>query len=390
MKKLKWLSILSFVFVMMLFGLTSVYAEVAESTQYTITIDANGGIEGKDFKSTIVLGEEENYAVSGYNEDFLKAPEGKGFAAIELIDKNGEVIGLADSVLLWGDDFYDNMTLKFYWGDPVSDINLNFEYPKASESTDTPIEEYGYYDVDQQTNKPSVTINSEYGFEISFTEWVNIDSYEEEYEYYSEPYIGTFESGKIYYALVDLFTGDNKEFSFADADSLNITVNGEKAKVYKIVAYSTSVSLTLEVTVQGYEVIEGADQVVTVGEEAEFEIDADYGLFEDGGEVYVDDNETPLELNVDYTARPGSTIIKLSDVFLKTLSIGEHALKVVFGDGNIATTSFTIADNGVEVNPPKTGLGNPATIDNIMFYIVMLLVSVVGFSGIIIFKKRFN
>ena len=379
MKNIKYL--LVFVLFMIIFGVTNVYAE-----EYTITIDANGGIEGSEFKSTIVLGEEENYAVSGYNEDFLKAPEGKGFAAIELIDKNGEVVGLADSVLLWGADFYDNMTLKFYWGDPVSDISLNMEYPNAGESTDTPVDEYGYYDTMEQTNKPNVTIDSEYDIVIDYVGWVDINSYEEEYEYYDMPYIGTFESSKTYYALVDLHNGNNKDFSFADINSLNIKVNGEEASIYKIVAYSTSVSLTLEVKIAGYEVIEGAEQVVTVGEEAEFEIDADYNLFLDGGEVYVDDNDTPLEANADYTSRAGSTIITLTSDYISTLSEGEHTLKVVFNDDNVATTSFTVTkdssseetSNDVEELPPQTGIDNSKNV-SLVIIILMLLLNIIKF-----------
>lgn len=91
--------LLVFICSIVLFGMTNVHAEET----FTITIDPNGGIEGENFKSTISLVAGANQAVSGLDEDFLKAPEGKGFAGIEMIDKNGEVVGIADSVLLWGD-----------------------------------------------------------------------------------------------------------------------------------------------------------------------------------------------------------------------------------------------------------------------------------------------
>lgn len=366
---------LLFVFAIMTLNATNVYAETTETTetsetpQYTITIDPNGGIEGSEFKSTIVLSEEETYAVNGSNEDFLKAPEGKKFSGIEIINKDGEVEGIATAVLLWGYDYFDNMTLKFYWGDIISDIDLDMEYPSVGDSTTTPMDDYGYYDDYEQTNKPEITADSEYGYEVQFTEWVDKDSFNEEYEYYEKPYIGTFESGKTYYALVDLYN-NSTDYAFNDIDSLNITLNGKDASVYRVVGESTFLSITFAITLEDntYKVIEGANQKVDSNSDAEFEINADYSLFENGGKVYVDDN---LLDQSNYTSRRGSTIITLKKDYINTLSEGLHTLKVEFKDSNIATTTFTVTKSSNRIMPPKTG-----TTNNTLFYIIMILLNV--------------
>lgn len=146
-----------------------------------------------------------------------------------------------------------------------------------------------------------------------------------------------------------------------------------------------------------YEVIDGAKQRVINGNEAEFEIDADYNLFIDGGEVFVDDIEFPLQPQNDYASKPGSTIITLTKNFISSLSEGEHTLKVMFNDNNTATTSFTVTKNtsntenntipNISTNdenviiPPQTG-------DNLIYYISMIVPSFVGLNGIILVCRK--
>ena len=216
--------------------------------------------------------------------------------------------------------------------------------------------------------------------EIAYLEWVDNNSYVEEYEYYDTPYIGTFEGGNTYYALVDIYVNS---LDYALTDTINVKVNGETVNAYRATSYSTGASITLEIELEdnSYKVIEGANQEVLVGEEAEFEIDADYGLFEDGGEVYVDDNL--LEEEKDYTAREGSTIITLTENYMNTLSEGVHTLKVLFNDDKTATTTFTVTKTNTEITPPNTGVEKETN----TFYGLFLLVS--GFS-VFVLRKRFN
>ena len=140
-------------------------------------------------------------------------------------------------------------------------------------------------------------------------------------------------------------------------------------------------NINLEVVVEKivYEVTEGANQkyTITKNNEAKFKINADFRLFDDG-KVYVD-NELVDPKN--YTAESGSTIITLKKEFVDTLSVGEHTLKVVFNDGGEAITTFNVAKVTVPTDNPKTG-------DNIGFYIISGILSIVGLAGAGIFYRR--
>ena len=140
-------------------------------------------------------------------------------------------------------------------------------------------------------------------------------------------------------------------------------------------------NINLEVVVEKivYEVTEGANQnyTITKNNEAKFKINADFRLFDDG-KVYVD-NELVDPKN--YTAESGSTIITLKKEFVDTLSVGEHTLKVVFNDGGEAITTFNVVREMVPTDNPNTG-------DNIGFYIISGILSIVGLAGAGIFYRR--
>ena len=140
-------------------------------------------------------------------------------------------------------------------------------------------------------------------------------------------------------------------------------------------------NINLEVVVEKivYEVTEGANQkyTITKNNEAKFKINADFRLF-DEGKVYVD-NELVDPKN--YTAESGSTIITLKKEFVDTLSVGEHTLKVLFNDGGEAITTFNVAKVTVPTDNPQTG-------DNIGFYIISGILSIVGLAGAGIFYRR--
>lgn len=140
-------------------------------------------------------------------------------------------------------------------------------------------------------------------------------------------------------------------------------------------------NINLEVVVEKivYEVTEGANQkyTITKNNEAKFKINADFRLFDDG-KVYVD-NELVDPKN--YTAESGSTIITLKKEFVDTLSVGEHTLKVLFNDGGEAITTFNVAKVTVPTDNPNTG-------DNIGFYIISGILSIVGLAVAGIFYRR--
>ena len=87
--------------------------------------------------------------------------------------------------------------------------------------------------------------------------------------------------------------------------------------------------------------LSGANQTVAPGSAAAFRIDYNYAAFRS---VTVDGvTLTPA----DYTTWEGSTWVKLTPAYVKTLGIGTHTLSVYF-DGATATTTFTV---GGQPNP---------------------------------------
>ena len=140
-------------------------------------------------------------------------------------------------------------------------------------------------------------------------------------------------------------------------------------------------NINLEVVVEKivYEVTEGANQkyTITKNNEAKFKINADFRLFDDG-KVYVDNELVDLK---NYTAESGSTIITLKKEFVDTLSVGEHTLKVLFNNGGEAITTFNVAKVTVPTDNPNTG-------DNIGFYIISGILTIVGLAGAGIFYRR--
>ena len=204
--------------------------------------------------------------------------------------------------------------------------------------------------------------------------------------------------------------GDNKDFTITAntgyklvkvlVNDVEKTLDGNTLKLKNITS-----NMKIEVVVEKieYKVIEGAKQTYTITEdtEARFRIDADYSLF--NNKVYVDN---VLVDSSNYTSKSGSTIIVLNKDYVDTLAVGEHTLKVAFADGGEAETTFTIAkkaenNNNNENNTPskpedkeemKDNGSNPKTGDNIMLYVAIASMSIIGLvaTTIVAKKKKMN
>ena len=188
--------------------------------------------------------------------------------------------------------------------------------------------------------------------------------------------------------VVAVSYGEDKEFTITansgyklvkvlvDETDKTADMVGDNLKLTNITS-----NINLEVVVEKivYEVTEGANQkyTITKNNEAKFKINADFRLFDDG-KVYVDNELVDPE---NYTAESGSTIITLKKEFVDTLSVGEHTLKVLFNDGGEAITTFNVARVTVPTDNPNTG-------DNIGFYIISGILSIVGLAGAGIFYRR--
>ena len=212
--------------------------------------------------------------------------------------------------------------------------------------------------------------------------------------------------------------GDNKDFTITANTGyklVKVLVNDvEKAldgNTLKLKNITSNMKIKVVVEKIEYKVIEGAKQTYTIKEdtEARFRIDADYSLF--NNKVYVDN---VLVDSSNYTSKSGSTIIVLNKDYVDTLAVGEHTLKVAFADGGEAETTFTIAkkaednnnnednnENNNENNTPskpedkeemKDNGSNPKTGDNIMLYVAIASMSIIGLGAttIVAKKKKMN
>lgn len=210
--------------------------------------------------------------------------------------------------------------------------------------------------------------------------------------------------------LVTVSYGDNKDFTITANTGyklVKVLVNDvEKAldgNTLKLKNITSNMKIKVVVEKIEYKVIEGAEQTYTITEdtEARFKIDADYSLF--NNKVYVDN---VLVDSSNYTSKSGSTIIVLNKDYVDTLAVGKHTLKVAFTDGGEAETTFTIArkaenNNNNENNTPskpedKEGMkdngSNPKTGDNIMLYVAIASMSIIGLGAttIVAKKKKMN
>ena len=214
--------------------------------------------------------------------------------------------------------------------------------------------------------------------------------------------------------LVTVSYGDNKDFTITANTGyklVKVLVNDvEKAldgNTLKLKNITSNMIIKVVVEKIEYKVIEGAEQTYTITEdtEARFKIDADYSLF--NNKVYVDN---VLVDSSNYTSKSGSTIIVLNKDYVDTLAVGEHTLKVAFADGGEAETTFTIArktednnnnednnENNNENNTPskpenkeemKDNGSNPKTGDNIMLYVAIASISIIGLGATTIVAKK--
>ena len=204
--------------------------------------------------------------------------------------------------------------------------------------------------------------------------------------------------------------GDDKDFTITAntgyklvkvlVNDVEKTLDGNTLKLKNI---TSNMKIKVVVEKIEYKVIEGAEQTYTIKEdtEARFRIDADYSLF--NNKVYVDN---VLVDSSNYTSKSGSTIIVLNKDYVDTLAVGEHTLKVAFADGGEAETTFTIEkkaenNNNNENNTPskpedkeemKDNGSNPKTGDNIMLYVAIASMSIIGLvaTTIVAKKKKMN
>ena len=220
--------------------------------------------------------------------------------------------------------------------------------------------------------------------------------------------VGTKKS-EVFKGFHTKYTGSALNYDGTDGGIINET----RTDYYTRCTYEfTFQYVKEEVIPKEYKFTEGANQTYTIDESknATFKIDADYSLFTN--KVYVDNK---LVDSTNYDSKSGSTVITLKDEYLKTLSVGEHTLKVAFSDNGEAITKFTIKEkdeasedskntennqnneqennNLINNNVQKDNTNaNPKTGDNVIVYAVSFIIALLGIIALIIVNntKRKN
>jgi hypothetical protein len=228
--------------------------------------------------------------------------------------------------------------------------------------------------------------------------------------------VGTKKS-EVFKGFHTKYTGSALNYDGTDGGIINET----RTDYYTRCTYEfTFQYVKEEVSPKEYKFTEGANQTYTIDESknATFRIDADYSLFTN--KVYVDNK---LVDSTNYDSKSGSTVITLKDEYLKTLSVGEHTLKVTFSDNGEATTKFTIKEKQQNETPEdskntentgstentekeeqpennnvtnndvqKENTNNPKTGDNVIVYAVLFAIALLGIIALVIVNniKRKN
>ena len=235
--------------------------------------------------------------------------------------------------------------------------------------------------------------------------------------------VGTKKS-EVFKGFHTKYTGSALNYDGTDGGIINET----RTDYYTRCTYEfTFQYVKEEVSPKEYKFTEGANQTYTIDESknATFRIDADYSLFTN--KVYVDNK---LVDSTNYDSKSGSTVITLKDEYLKTLSVGEHTLKVAFSDNGEATTKFTIKEKQQNETPEdsknteNTGstentententekeeqpennnvtnndvqkdntIANPKTGDNVIVYAILFAIALLGIIVLVIVNniKRKN
>ena len=158
----------------------------------------------------------------------------------------------------------------------------------------------------------------------------------------------------------------NKSYTwrFTPANTNYTTLTGT------IVLYPASTGIVIYTPVNDAIFLSGANQIVAPGSAATFRINKNFGEFRS---VAVD-GATLDKSN--YRAWSGSTYVKLTPAYMKTLSAGTHTLAVYF-TGATATTTFTISAGS---SNPATGAGDFAGVGAA---VVMAAVSLLGAAAVL-------
>ena len=128
-----------------------------------------------------------------------------------------------------------------------------------------------------------------------------------------------------------------------------------------------------------YVILEGENQIYTIDSNIDIVIKSN-GELANLESIKIDGN---ILDNKNYNTESGSTILTLKPNYLNTLSVGDHEVEFVYQDGNVSTNLKVI-----EKNKSNDNQVNPQTGDNIITYVITLLLSSFGLILVSVYKKK--
>ncbi len=180
------------------------------------------------------------------------------------------------------------------------------------------------------------------------------------------------------------------DYKITKTESLKV---GDTTIIIEYGGFTSNIDITVKETV--YTVLEGENEkfIKNHDKDISVRIDADVTLFQ---KVYMDDKEVDRS---NYVVTTGSTIITLKQSYLNELAIGSHTMKTIFTDGSVAYSTITVMEEYNETNnvdkentnkENNTNLtsSNPKTGDNIVTFVAMFMVSVLGITITVKYKKN--
>ena len=180
------------------------------------------------------------------------------------------------------------------------------------------------------------------------------------------------------------------DYKITKTESLKI---GDTTITIEYEGITSNIDITVKEIV--YTVLEGENEkfIKNRDKDISVRINADVTLFQ---KVCIDGKEIDRS---NYVVTSGSTIITLKQSYLNKLSIGSHTMKTIFTDGRVAYSTITVIEKDNETNNVdkentnkennnNLTSSNPKTGDNIVTFVAMFMVSVLGIAITVKYKKN--
>ncbi len=334
-----------------------------------------------------------NYYYDAHDE--ITAPNSGDFILVGDIDDLYSIYNRGNTIINTILDKHQTYTITATATMPsikkITSANITLKAPKVGDEVKKITKNDGYEDYDAQDVAPAVSTTTE-GLTVNAF-WVKgLEDLSE------ESFYGTFEKDTYYYALIDFEAEDGYELPSTFPDGIKI--NGVAPdEVFAVMGGKwnhciAKIKATEIDEVIVYTILDGADQTYTEGEDIVVRASGDLNKLL---MLKVDGEELSTE---NYTLKSGSTIATLKSSYLNTLSEGNHTVTFVYNDGEVDATlkvlaaqntsgddTNTTGDNtntGTETNNNTTNdssTGSPQTGDNIVNYVITLILSIIGLAG---------